>query len=131
MTLSEILSSEIFKNATLNLGFRSHDMEWDAGELMACATALKEVSANAAHLADQTEQGLMEVIDKVMRKFYPRHARWDDPRLLEFLNHNATMIESVAQDNLVASADMVKLFQFCEEMWIELVSYERRMARQN
>lgn len=129
MALAEYLNGDLFKKATLSLGFKTRNMEWAPDDLRACAAALRIVAENGMGLAEQTEKDLMAIVNRGMIRLYPDHEQWDDPQLRELLAERASLMERVADGKSVDRPSLESLFHFCEEMWVDLTSYERRTAR--
>ncbi|HTR18817.1 MAG TPA: hypothetical protein VMH91_02445 [Candidatus Paceibacterota bacterium] len=125
------LRPDIFKEATLNLGFKDRNLEWSPEKVALCASTLRAIIEVAPDHADDTDKDLMGVVDGVMLKFYPHHQRWDDPRLQRFLLENATKLETVANDEPIEKEELERLFRFCEEMWIALASFDARRNASN
>ncbi|MDB5238392.1 MAG: hypothetical protein JWM46_662 [Candidatus Kaiserbacteria bacterium] len=129
MALNDLLKAELFKTATLNLGFRSRNEDWEPSALRESAAALREIARLAPQHADAMSDKLTEVVDKVMLSFYPHHGRWTDPELCEFLIKKAEMLETVAGNKPVARPDLIALDEFCKEMWINLSAFEMKQIR--
>jgi hypothetical protein len=129
--LSKHFQPDIFKDATLNIGFKDRGFEWSPEAITLCADALRTLSKIAPHQADNTDKSLMDVVDGVMLKFYPHHRRWDDPQLQKFVLENATRLEKVAKDEPIEKEALERLFRFCEEMWIALASFQAKRKALN
>lgn len=131
MPLASLLTSSVFKDATLNLAYKARDLDWKSEKVREAAVVIRAIVKAAPSQADETDEGLMGIVDKVMRRFYPHHGKWDDPRLHEFLESQAALLEKVADDQLVHTPQLDDIFQFCEEMWVELSSFEMTVHRRN
>lgn len=127
--MNALLKSELFKTATLNLGFRSRNEEWVPDALRESAVALREIARLAPLHADAMDDKLINVVDSVMLSFYPHHVRWGDPELCEFLIQKAIMLETVADDKPVSRTELLALDEFCKEMWIALSAFEMKQVR--
>jgi|GEM_PF-3783832 len=129
MALRDILRADIFRVATLHLGFRSHGMEWSGASIKAAASALRALVERAPSEANNTDQETMAAVDSVMRLFYPSHQRWDDPHLHALLKEHAELLDSCSSEDAVPADVLQRAFRFGVELWIALAALESRSHR--
>ncbi|OGG77682.1 hypothetical protein A3B35_02605 [Candidatus Kaiserbacteria bacterium RIFCSPLOWO2_01_FULL_54_24] len=131
MALRDVLKATTFKDATLNLGFRIHGMEWDSDKILKCAAAIKKLIDLAPNQASNTDKRTMGAVDAAVRRFYPNHARWDDPQLRALLQGQAELLEKCAGVDAVSIPELETAFRFCEEMWIALAALDMQNHRRS
>lgn len=137
MALRAVLQSAIFKDATLNIGWRIdgvegvEDMEWQSDVILACSVSVRQLAAEAPKLAERTERDVLIAIDHVIRRFYPQHRLWYDPALLRLLEEKAALLEQASAKEPVGMPILESAFVFCEQMWIALAALEMKEHRES
>jgi len=137
MALRAVLQSAIFKDATLNIGWRIdgiegvEDMEWQSATILTCAASVRQLVVEAPTLAERTERDVLIAIDHVIRRFYPQHKLWYNPALLRLLEEKAALIEQASAKEPVEMPILESAFEFCEQMWIALAALEMKEHRES